>query len=99
MMAALISLTGQLAAKYGPKGVRVNAVSPGPILFPGGVWDNIRNAHPPLFDRAAQLSALGRHGKPEEVADAVTFLVSPRASCITGANLRIDGAAVKSVNC
>jgi 3-oxoacyl-[acyl-carrier protein] reductase len=98
MKAALISLTGQLAAKYGSKGVRVNAVSPGPILFPGGVWDQIRSAHPSLFERAAALSALSRHGRPEEVADAVVFLVSPRASYITGANLRIDGAAVKSVN-
>lgn len=98
MKAALISLTGQLAAKHGSRGVRVNAVSPGPILFPGGVWDQIRTAHPALFERAAQLSALGRHGRPEEVADAVVFLVSPRASYITGANLRIDGAAVKAVN-
>ena len=98
MKAALISLTGQLAAKHGSKGIRVNAVSPGPILFPGGVWDQIRTANPTLFERAAQLPALGRHGRPEEVADAVAFLVSPRASYISGSNLRIDGAAVRSVN-
>jgi len=98
MKAALISLTGQLAAKHGAKGIRVNAISPGPVLFPGGVWDQIRSAQPALFERAAKMSALGRHATPEEIADAIAFLVSPRARYITGANLRIDGAAVKSVN-
>lgn len=98
MKAALVSYMGQLAATHGSAGIRVNAVSPGPILFPGGVWDQIRTHQPDLFNRAAQMSALGRHGRPEEVADAITFLVSPRAGFITGANLRIDGAMVKTVN-
>ncbi|MEY4783735.1 MAG: hypothetical protein RIR41_1670 [Pseudomonadota bacterium] len=98
MKAALISYMGQLAAKHGPSGIRVNAVSPGPIFFEGGVWDQIRKHQPDLFNRAAQMSALGRHGRPEEVADAITFLASPRAGFITGANLRIDGAMVKTVN-
>lgn len=71
--AALISLASQLAAEHGSKGIRVNAVSPGPVLFVGGVWDQIRTAHPQLFGRAAQLPALGRYGKPEEVADAWHF--------------------------
>jgi len=98
MKAALVSYMGQLAAKHGASGIRVNAVSPGPILFAGGVWDQIRQHQPDLFNRAAQMSALGRHGRPEEVADAITFLVSPKAGFITGANLRIDGAMVKTVN-
>lgn len=98
MKAALVSYMGQLAATHGTSGIRVNAVSPGPILFEGGVWDQIRTHQPDLFRRAAQMSALGRHGRPEEVADAITFLVSPRAGFITGANLRIDGAMVKTVN-
>jgi 3-oxoacyl-[acyl-carrier protein] reductase len=98
MKAALINYTGQHAARLGPKGVRVNAVSPGPVTFEGGFWDKVRLANPQLFARAASLPALGRHGAPEEVADAIVFLASPRAAYITGANLRIDGGAIKAAN-
>lgn len=98
MKSALNSYMGQLAAKHGAAGIRVNAVSPGPIFFEGGVWDQIRTHQPEMFNRVAQMSALRRHGRPEEVSDPVAFLVSPRAGYITGANLRIDGAMVKTVN-
>jgi NAD(P)-dependent dehydrogenase (short-subunit alcohol dehydrogenase family) len=96
--AALINFAGQQAEKYGRAGVRVNVVSPGPILFEGGVWDQIRQSRPPLFEAAAQLAALRRHGTPEEVSAAVAFLASPRAGYITGANVRVDGGAVKTAN-
>jgi 3-oxoacyl-[acyl-carrier protein] reductase len=98
LKAALVNHAGQLAERHGKDGVRVNLVSPGPILFPGGVWDEIRTARPPLFEAAAGLAALRRHGTPDEVAAAVVFLASPKASYITGANLRIDGGAVKAAN-
>lgn len=98
MKAALVNYSGQLAARYGAKGVRVNAVSPGPIFVKGGEWDVQRVEKPALFEMASKLSALGRLGTPAEVAAAAVFLSSPAASYITGANLRIDGAAVKTSN-
>jgi NAD(P)-dependent dehydrogenase (short-subunit alcohol dehydrogenase family) len=98
MKAGLVNYAGQLAAKLGREGVRVNTVSPGPIFFEGGVWDQIRQHQPALFERAAQMPALGRHGTPEEVADAVVFLASSRASYISGVNLRLDGAAIRTAN-
>jgi NAD(P)-dependent dehydrogenase (short-subunit alcohol dehydrogenase family) len=98
MKAALVNYAGQLAARQGAAGIRVNVLSPGPILFEGGVWDQIRQANPALFSAAARLSALGRHGTPEEVANAAVFLASPAASFVTGANLRIDGGSVKAAN-
>lgn len=98
MKAALVNYTGQLAARHGAAGVRVNAVSPGPILHEGGEWERIRAVKPALFEMASKLSVLGRLGTPEEVARAVVFLCSPAAAYITGANLRIDGGAVKTAN-
>ena len=98
LKAGLISLTGQLATKYGPTGIRINAVSPGPVMFEGGFWDEVSKGAPQLFASAARLPAMGRHATLAEVADPVVFLCSPRASYITGANLRIDGAAIKSAN-
>jgi NAD(P)-dependent dehydrogenase (short-subunit alcohol dehydrogenase family) len=98
MKAALTSFAGQMAVVHGAKGIRVNLVAPGPIFFEGGFWDNVKARQPAMFDRAASLSALGRMGKPEEVASAAVFLVSPAAGYITGANLRIDGGLLRTAN-
>lgn len=96
--AALVHLSGQLAAIHATEGLRVNCVSPGPIDFPGGFWDMVKAKQPAFYERAARLSAIGRHGTPLEVAKAVAFLASPAASYITGANLRIDGGALHTAN-
>ncbi len=98
MKAALVNYVGQLAAKQAAAGIRVNAVSPGPILFDGGEWDTNRTERPQLFAAASRLPAMGRLGTPGEVANAVVFLASPAASYITGANLRVDGGAIKVSN-
>jgi 3alpha(or 20beta)-hydroxysteroid dehydrogenase len=77
---ALRGLTQIAAAELAPAGIRVNAVLPGPV-------------ETPMLDPTTQtrLAATGRLGKPMEIADAVSFLVSDHASFITGAELVVDG--------
>jgi NAD(P)-dependent dehydrogenase (short-subunit alcohol dehydrogenase family) len=98
MKAALISYGSQLAHKLGKDNIRVNIVSPGPIYHEGGFWEMVKNKQPDLYKRAEAVSVFNRLGTPQEVANAVTFLASPAASNITGANLRVDGQAIKTVN-
>jgi 3-oxoacyl-[acyl-carrier protein] reductase len=91
--AAEIHLAATAAAELAAFNIRVNAVSPGSILFPGGGWDVFGRDNPEAF--AAFLETqfpLGRLGRPEEVADVVVFLLSRRASWISGANIVVDGA-------
>ncbi|QLC25372.1 SDR family oxidoreductase [Parasphingopyxis algicola] len=98
MKAGLVNLVGQWAVMLAPKAIRVNAISPGPVDFEGGWWDQVKKAQPEMYQRAAGLAALGRLGAPEEIADAAAFLASPKSSFTTGANLRIDGGLVKTPN-
>ena len=97
MKAALIAHASDLAQALAPKGIRVNCVSPGPIYFEGGNWEMIKNAMPAIYERTLAQCAIGRMGRPEEVANAVTFLASSAASLITGANLVVDGGLTKRV--
>ncbi|MFN3424107.1 MAG: SDR family NAD(P)-dependent oxidoreductase [Novosphingobium meiothermophilum] len=94
---ALIVYAGQLSQALGPKGIRVNTVSPGPIKFAGGNWDVIETAAPDLYKSVEAGFALGRFGGPEEVARAVVFLASPASSYTTGTNLVVDGGFTKRV--
>lgn len=98
MKAGLVNYAGQLSARLSRDGIRVNVISPGPIHFEGGTWDTIRQTNPKLFEAAARLPQLGRHGTAEEVARSTVFLASPAASYTTGVNLRIDGGAVRTAN-
>ena len=95
--AALVPFMKSTAQNYARKHVRVNMVSPGTIYFKGGVWHVREEKQPEFFKAALARNPTGRMGKPEEVADAVVFLASPRASFITGANLIVDGAITQRV--
>jgi 3-oxoacyl-[acyl-carrier protein] reductase len=91
--AAEIHLAASLGRELGPDGIRVNAVSPGSILFPGGGWDQRRASDPEAFEAWVRAEfPLGRLGTVEEVADVTCFLLSPRASWISGTNVVVDGA-------
>lgn len=97
MKAALINHATALAHRLAPKNIRVNIVSPGAIFIEGGDWDKIKAARPELYEKTAAGVSMGRLGRPEEVAAAVTFLCSPLASYITGTNLVVDGGMTKRV--
>jgi NAD(P)-dependent dehydrogenase (short-subunit alcohol dehydrogenase family) len=106
--AAMINLTKALAEEFGPQGIRVNGVCPGPVLTPwwtdqGGAAD-IFAAHVGA-DRDGVLTTLapemmqlttGRLADPQEIADAVVFLASPRSASTVGTELLVDSGMLKT---
>lgn len=108
--AAMNAMTSSMAKAVAAEGVTVNTISPGTIrsarldtrfrevaaergLASHAAWETIEKAVLPLFADVP----LGRVGTLEEIADAVAFLVSPRAAYITGVNLRIDGGMMPAI--
>ena len=94
---AIIAYTAHLAFAYAAKGIRANTVSPGNTYFPGGVWASIEQGNPELFRMAMDLNPTGRMGSPQDTANAVAFLASPRAGRISGTNLVVDGALTRGI--
>lgn len=84
--AGLDLLTKLWADEFGAKGVRVNAVSPGPTQTHGTIDLGVD-----LVEGLGRTTALGRTGTPEEIGNAVTFFASPAASYVNGANLTVGG--------
>ena len=87
--AGILSLTRSLAVRYGPFGVRVNAIAPGTLRTPA--WEQRRQEDSDIFERVARWYPLGRIGDPEDVAGAALFLASDEAAWISGAVLPVDG--------
>ena len=97
LKAAEISLAKSMAQQLARDGIRVNSIAPGSILFPGGSWDKRQQADPAgIAEFVRRELPFGRFGRPEEVGAAVAFLVSPRASWISGSCVPVDGCQSRS---
>ncbi|MEZ5557920.1 MAG: SDR family oxidoreductase [Pseudomonadales bacterium] len=94
--AALNHFVRNLARELGRYDIRVNAVVPGNILFPGGAWEQNLEQRPDVWQPWVEREvALRRFGAVHEIADAVLFVASPRASFVTGATLVVDGGQTR----
>jgi 3-oxoacyl-[acyl-carrier protein] reductase len=104
--AAQLSLSRAWAQQLAPRGVRVNAVTPGPIdsemwLQPSGLADQVAarrgTTREEALDGSRSRLPLGRFGTPEEIADVVALLASPRAGFATGGAWSADGGSVATI--
>jgi 3-oxoacyl-[acyl-carrier protein] reductase len=89
--AAVINYTMSQALLLAPKKIRVNAIAPGSIEFPGGVWDKRKTDNPKLYNATLGSIPWGRMGAPEEIATVALFLCSDQARWVTGQTVQVDG--------
>ena len=95
--AAAISLAKAMAQQLAKDNIRVNSVAPGSIRFPGGSWDRrVKDDPEGMAEFVRRELPFGRFGRPEEVGAVVAFLVSARASWISGASVPVDGCQSRS---
>ena len=91
MKAALIAAGKSFALKLAPSGVRVNVVAPGTTNHPGSFIEEARSLRPELTEHHEEEVATGRFSRPEEIADCIVFVLSPRAGRVVGHCLVVDG--------
>ncbi len=97
MKAALLNYSGALACELAAKGIRVNAVSPGPIFIAGGAWDNVKQNMPEMYESTVAQIPFGRMGSAAEVATQVALLASPLSGFTSGTNVVIDGSFTRRI--
>jgi 3-oxoacyl-[acyl-carrier protein] reductase len=96
MKAALISYSKTMAVQLASKNIRVNTIAPGSVEFDGGVWDMTRQHNRPFYDMALASIPSGRMGTPDEIGDVAAFMVSSKASWLTGTCISVDGGQHRS---
>ena len=94
---AIIAYMAGLAFQLTEQGIRANTVSPGNTYHAGGVWEQIEQGNPELLSMAMGLNPTHRMGTPQEIADTVVFIASPRSSRTTGANVLVDGGLSRGI--
>lgn len=95
--AGLLNYASNLAQVLAGSGIRVNSVSPGPVYFEGGAWEQIKTHMTDFYDATIANIPMGRMGDNYEIADTVAFLASPRSAWTTGTNVVVDGGFTKRV--
>lgn len=97
--AALTMYAKSMSRKLAPYNIRVNTIAPGNVLFPGGNWDKKSKADPEMIDKILETKVpLKKFGKPEDIGSMTAFLLSDKASFITGACIVIDGGQTSLFN-
>ncbi|KAJ5577428.1 isoepoxydon dehydrogenase [Penicillium hispanicum] len=89
--AAQLQHVQELSQYLGPKGIRVNAISPGPVLCEGGPWEKYSREMPEWVEEQRLKIPLKRLGGPQEISNVAVFLASPLASFVSGTNVLADG--------
>lgn len=97
LKAAVAVYSSNLAQAFAKEGVRVNCITPGPVMTEDGPWAQIEQSMPDFFNGVMANIPIGRMATGEELAKAIAFVASPACKAMTGANLVVDGGYTKRV--